>query len=257
MVYTPVADRLRARRPAIAEKGITMAALGNVKLRTLRDIAYDRIKESIMTHELMPGEMVAITTLAAKLGISQTPVREAVVRLANEGILNYEANKRIKVSKIEAADVSEIYEARQVLETHIARNMVAAVKHNDALRQQLEALRAETLALMGNDRDAEQYAMVDLKLHELFLDMTDNNVLRELFYIVGNKALRIRLFVEATNKDKAVSGCALRPGAREHLKIIEALLGGRIAPVIEALETHLQNSAQRTLKSLREYFKTV
>ena len=234
-----------------------MAALGNVKLRTLRDIAYDSIKEAIMKHELMPGETLTITNLSAKLGISQTPVREAVVRLSNEGILDYEANKRIKVSQILKEDVCEIYEARRLFEIHISRKLVSLVKKNNNLKRQLLALKAETLNLMETEQDPEQYAIIDLKLHELFLDMTDNGILKELFYIVGNKALRIRTFVEATNKDKGTPGDTLRPSAHEHLAIIEAILSGRQAPVIVAVENHLINSQKRTLKSLGDYFKTL
>lgn len=234
-----------------------MTNLGVVKLRTLRDIAYESIKESIMKHELMPGEALTITNLAKKLAISPTPIREAVVRLSNEGILDYEANKRIKVSRIAREDVCEIYEARRLLELYISRKLVSVIKKNKGLKKNLEALKAETLTLMNTKLGSEQYAIIDLKLHELFLDMTDNRILKELFYVLGNKSLRIRTFVEATNKDNAVSREALHPSAREHLSIIDALIGGNEDQVVEAVETHLTNSEKRTLKSLEKYFKTM
>jgi DNA-binding GntR family transcriptional regulator len=234
-----------------------MTTLGTVKLRTLRDVAYESIKESIMKHELMPGETLTITNLAGKLGISPTPVREAVVRLSNEGILDYEVNKRIKVSQIAREDVCEVYEARRLLELYISRKIVSVLKQNEALRKNLEALREETCTLMETKQGAEQYAKIDLKLHEMFLDMVANGILKELFYIVGNKSLRIRTFVEATSKDKGISGDALQPSAREHLFIIEALLSGNEDQVVASVESHLFKSEERTLKSLEEYFKTL
>lgn len=234
-----------------------MPSLGNIKVRTLRDVAYESIKESILKHELMPGESLTITNLSEKLGISPTPVREAVVRLSNEGILDYEANKRIKVSQINRNDVSEVYEARRVLEIYISRKIVQRLQLNQALSKKLEALKAETGELLDTEKDPEHYASIDLKLHEMFLDMMENEILKELFYILGNKSLRIRTFVEALNQDISVSGTAMQDSAREHLFIIEALLDGNEDQVVAAVEAHLLNSENRTLESLEDYFKTL
>ena len=125
------------------------------------------------------------------------------------------------------------------------------------LGKKLKALKVETCTLMETKLGAEQYTTIDLKLHELFLDMLDNGILKELFYVVGNKSLRIRTFVEATSKDKGVSGEALQPSAHEHLSIIDALLSGNEEQVVEAVKTHLTNSEKRTLKSLTGYFETL
>jgi DNA-binding GntR family transcriptional regulator len=234
-----------------------MPSLGNIKVRTLRDVAYESIKESILKHELMPGESLTITNLSEKLGISPTPVREAVVRLSNEGILDYEANKRIKVSQINRNDVSEVYEARRVLEIYISRKIVQRLKLNQALSKKLEMLKVETGGLLETEKEPEHYASIDLKLHEMFLDMMENEILKELFYILGNKSLRIRTFVEALNQDISVSGTAMQNSAREHLSIIEALLDGNEDQVVTAVEAHLLNSETRTLESLEDYFKTL
>ena len=231
-----------------------MTKLGNVKVRTLRDVAYEAIHEAIMNNELMPGETVTITNLAEKLGISPTPVREAVVRLSNEGILDYEANKRIKVSQIEREDVREVYEARRLLEIHVSRKLVSVIKNNDGLKKQLEELKKKTMVLMETKHGAEQYTIIDLELHELFLTMVGNLILKELLYVVGNKSLRIRTFVEASKKGKELEDRNLQPSAREHLEIIEALLSCNEERVVAALETHLTNSEKRTLESLEEYF---
>jgi DNA-binding GntR family transcriptional regulator len=235
---------------------IGMKTLGTVKIRTLRDVAYESIKEAIMQHELMPGETLTITNLSENLGISPTPVREAVVRLSNEGILDYEANKRIKVSQITREDICEVYEARRLLETQISRKIVSVIKKNKGLKKKLETLKTETNTLIQTKQGPEQYAIIDLKLHELFLEMVDNSVLKELFYLVGNKSLRIRTFVEATNKDSGITSQTLQPSAQEHLAIIEALLNCHEEQIVGAVETHLINSEKRTQKSLKNYFKT-
>ena len=234
-----------------------MTKLGNIKLRTLRDVAYESIRESIMKHELMPGETLTITKLSGMLGISPTPVREAVVRLSNEGILDYEANKRVKVSKIERADVSQIYEARRLIEVHISKKFVVGLKKNKDLKMKLEELKEETSNLIQSKQDPEHFAVIDLKLHELFLNLMGTGIMKELFYILGNKSLRIRTLVEATNKDRGITSEVLQKGAREHLDIIEALLNENEDQVVGTMEAHLINSEKRTLKYLDDYFNTL
>ncbi len=234
-----------------------MTNLGNIKLRTLRDVAYESIKESIMKHDLMPGETLTITNLSAMLGISPTPVREAVVRLSNEGILDYEANKRVKVSQIDIKDVNEIYEARRLIEIYISKKFVSNLKKIKGLKKKLEELKEETSSLIQTKQKAEQYASIDLKLHELFLDMMGDGILKELFYILGDKSLRIRTLVEAINKDRKISSEVLQNGAREHLTIIEALLSENEDQVQEAMDVHLINSEKRTLQYLDDYFNAL
>lgn len=234
-----------------------MTSLGNVKFRTLRDAAYESIKESIMKHELMPGQSVTITLLSTKLGISPTPVREAVVRLSNEGILDYEANKRIKVSQIESKDVRAVYEARRLLEGYIAKNFVHQADFGKSLQRRLLSLKKETNDLIHKKKAVDHYAAIDLKLHALFLDMEENEIIKELFYILGNKSLRIRTFVEAVNKDKQLPGASLKNSAREHLIIIEALLSGEEDKVTTAVDRHLVNSEKRTMEKLDTYFQSI
>ena len=93
-----------------------MKKLNNIGARTLREKAYQSIKESVLTNTFMPGESLSTDLLAESLGISHTPIREAVVRLADEGILDYEPNKKLRVSEITEKDVKQVYEVRRLLE---------------------------------------------------------------------------------------------------------------------------------------------
>ena len=86
------------------------------RTQTKGEQAYQVIKASIIKNELLPGREVSIDSLANSLGISHTPVREAVARLGNDGLINYEAHKKLKVSQISADHVSQIYEVRKLLE---------------------------------------------------------------------------------------------------------------------------------------------
>lgn len=89
----------------------------------------------------MPGESLSTDLLADSLGISHTPIREAVVRLADEGILDYEPNKKLRVSKITAKDVKQVYEVRRLLEVHVAKSIKGHLKKNPKLVERLQHLR--------------------------------------------------------------------------------------------------------------------
>ena len=72
----------------------------NLEDRTLRDRAYNAIKKSILSNEMLPGQSFSIGSLAGELGISETPVREALVKIKAEGFIEYEPHKKPLVAKI-------------------------------------------------------------------------------------------------------------------------------------------------------------
>lgn len=231
-----------------------MKKLNNIGARTLREKAYQSIKESVLTNTFMPGESLSTDLLADSLGISHTPVREAVVRLADEGILDYEPNKKLRVSKITEKDVKQVYEVRRLLEVHVAKSIQGHLEKNAKLVDKLQHLRKKTENLCQNTARPSSYSQVDLELNEIFLFLIQNTILKELFNLVGDRALRIRTFVEATVKSKPNGSYNLNASAKEHLRIIKALQKGDIEKIEASIVEHLNNSEQRTLTSIRGYW---
>jgi DNA-binding GntR family transcriptional regulator len=230
-----------------------MKKLNNIGARTLREKAYQSIKESVLTNTFMPGESLSTDLLAESLGISHTPVREAVVRLADEGILDYEPNKKLRVSEITEKDVRQVYEVRRLLEVHIAKSILGHLEKNAKLVERLRHLRKKTENLCQKSARPSSYSKVDLELNEIFLFLIENKILKELFNLVGDRALRIRTFVEATVKSRPNGSYNLSASAQEHLRIIKALQKGDIEKIESSIVDHLNKSEQRTLTSIRGY----
>ncbi len=228
-----------------------MPSLGAVRNKTLRDVAYESIKASIMNNESKQGEHLTIAGLANKLGISPTPVREAVVRLSNEGILDYVVNKSIRVSIITETSVKEIYEARRLLEIAIGKTFTDIFEEKQFIIEQLEVLRLDTHSLLKGNHNPDKYSSIDLKLHDVFIEIVQNSIIQDLFCMVGEKSLRIRTFVETTRMDGENSQEILKSTAREHLAIIEALLDCDKKRITRNLKLHLNNSEKRTLEALK------
>jgi DNA-binding GntR family transcriptional regulator len=90
----------------------------DVEYLSLADIAYRKIKAAILKHEIVPGERLSHDELVLRLKISQTPIREALSRLVQEGYVTQVTNRGYRVSEMTAEEVVELFDLRQTLEAH-------------------------------------------------------------------------------------------------------------------------------------------
>ena len=134
--------------------------LKKVTNKTLRETVYEQIRKSIIAAELLPGELISLRSLAARLGVSQMPVREALLQLERETVVVIESNKSIRVNKLESKELDEILWIRLTLEIMAAEK--ACELRPDTCLPRLEALIAEMWD--ATDRPKE-YFRKNVKLH--------------------------------------------------------------------------------------------
>jgi DNA-binding GntR family transcriptional regulator len=134
--------------------------LKKVTNKTLRQIVYERIRKNIVTAELLPGELISLRSLATSLGVSQMPVREALLQLERENVVVIENNKSIRVNKLTSKELDEILWIRLSLETMAAEK--ACELRADSCLPKLETLIAEMWD--STDRPKE-YFKKNVKLH--------------------------------------------------------------------------------------------
>lgn len=128
----------------------TLGLLGRPQLK---DLAYERLKQAIVTLELPPGAPLRESQLATKFGISKTPIREAFVRLVQEGLVEVEPYRGATVRGYTREDLVEIFELRELIEGFAARQ--AAETMNEADRKELAAnVRVSEACLRKSDLDA-------------------------------------------------------------------------------------------------------
>ncbi len=227
-----------------------------VESATLRERAYRAIKDSILRNELLPGEVLSIDSLAKALGISQTPVREALTKLSADGLVEYERNKGFRVASITEDDVHETYEVRRLLEPYAASLVAKKVSTDPSLERRLHELRktAETIQKLAtgvkalNPSQYEVYMGIDLRLHKIMLEAVGQSLLGSVLDLVGNHSLRIRSFAEASSNH--FDSEAILTVTGEHLAIIEALLSQDPESVQELVWQHLSNAEARTLRAI-------
>jgi DNA-binding GntR family transcriptional regulator len=196
---------------------------------SLSERAYSAIKEAILSLELRPGDVLAIGTLAERLGVSRTPVRDALLLLEREGLVTLLPQRGARVSFIGERDIAEIFELRILLESHAAR--VATGKLTAEELRRLVSVMAEAEAAFEH---GERIVAADIgrHLHELLIEKVDNQRMRSILDELESHYARIRRFA-------ALIPSRFRTSHEQHKAILEALQSGDPGRAAEAMEEHL------------------
>jgi len=161
---------------------------------SLADAAYNQLSERILRNQLPPGTSLSVPELSRRLGISRSPVREAVQRLIYDGLADYRGRRGTVVSSIEISDFVALLEVREVLEGLTAR--LAAQRATDEELARLEALHGEFLSLEPGSDPSEStpseatLVEFDTSFHQLIREMSCN---QELGIILARTQARAHL----------------------------------------------------------------
>ena len=228
-----------------------------ISRETLQEKVYDSIRDSIVKNDLMPGDVLSIDTLADDLGVSPTPVREALAKLSAQGLVENARNKKARVAKITEEDILQTYEIRKLLEPYATGLAVEKIPDDPELKAEVEKLRnlAKEIEEMAEEGSLgseyyEDYLEVDLGLEEAVETALGDTLLNKILKQVRNHSLRIRSFTEASSEESVPK--AVKANNEEHLEIIGYMLGGEVDETRRAVSEHLENAEERTLRALKE-----
>jgi DNA-binding GntR family transcriptional regulator len=229
-----------------------MAAMSTRTVRlarkVLRDDVHDALLEMLMTQQLVPWQSLSIDSLARDLGVSPTPVREALVELEHTGLVVRAALKGYTVTApLTAAQMAELLDAREVIERAAVERAVGA----EGLVERLEEAHAEHRAVIeryGLDRGAPtdgmtqqhilEYFRADWAFHDAILRRCGNRFIEQMASLLGVNVHRMRQSMDVGLTD---SGDALR----EHAEILAAFRAGDRAEAVAAMMRHLEGVSRR------------
>lgn len=179
----------------------------------LRDVVFKRLRDAIITGELEPGTRLMEIQLAEKMGVSRTPIREAIRKLELEGLIVMIPRKGAHVANFTAKDIEDVLEIRAALEalsTRLACNRLT----NEDFAQLEVAIKEYSKA--AKNQDVDGMIKYDIEFHDIICKATGNEKLVQMFANVKEQVERYRV-AYLKNKDENVRV------EKEHREILKAL----------------------------------
>jgi DNA-binding GntR family transcriptional regulator len=195
--------------------------------QNVREQIADALRAALVAGEMRPGVVYSAPTLAARFGVSATPVREAMLDLAKEGLVTPVRNKGFRVTALSDRDLDEITEVRSLIEVPTVRRIAETV---DAGRSAKLRPLAEEILTAAERRDILAYIEADQVFHISLLTLAGNS---QLIGVVRDLRHRSRLYGVPSLAERG----ELIPSAREHLDLLE-LIGRGDGAGAEALMRH-------------------
>lgn len=206
--------------------------------------AYARLRAEIRNSQMPPGHVATEPELALRLGMSRTPVREALLRLEAEGLVELVPRRGFRVLPLRAEDMREIYGILTSLEPDAAA-AVATGNPTDKQLAPLEQSTSEMEAALG-DGDLDRWAAADDHFHQTLLELHGNKRLTAFVTALYDQAHRARLITLRLRELPVKS-------TQEHREILEYLRAGDAEATRATFRRHRERSASELLRILQEY----
>ncbi len=208
----------------------------------LRDVVFNTLRRAILKGELKPGERLMEIALADKLGVSRTPIREAIRKLELEGLVVMAPRKGAKVASITERDLSDVLEVRKGME--VLAISLACKRITGEELEKLETIEQSFQKLIESGNLTE-LAEMDVKFHDTIYQATNNQRLVQLLNNLREQMYRYRM---EYLKDIAVR----RTLAEEHKAICRALRERDEQQAEEYVSIHIDNQQKAIIRSLSQ-----
>lgn len=207
----------------------------------LRDVVFQTLRQAILKGELHPGERLMEIKLAERLGVSRTPIREAIRKLELEGLVVMIPRKGAAVANITEKDTKDVLEVRRTLEMFAVE--VACDRITPLQFVQLEKAAKEFEDSKGS-MDLIRIAETDMKFHEIIYEATQNERLVQMLNNLRENMYRYRIeyLKDANYYDSLV---------REHQEILDAVKTGDKARARVCMRDHIDNQQLAVISRIR------
>ena len=209
----------------------------------LTEQTYRILKDKILRHQLKPGEQISVPDVAVALGVSRTPVTDALKRLSNDGLVDIFPRRGTFVTQLTARDVAEIFDIRLMIELFAAEFIFEADMVDQCLKAVEVPLSGMKQAIDGADfQDYESFMTNDRAFHTALVTLTGNNRLIRTYarLHVHTHGARVH-FLDGDNAQQAHN---------EHQAIVEAFMHCSGPQARAALAAHISGAKKRILDLL-------
>jgi DNA-binding GntR family transcriptional regulator len=213
-----------------------MRKLKSTEEISLSQKAYDFLREKIVNNKLKPGEPISESSIRNELGVSRTPIREALKLLEKENFVKVYPKRGAFITPISLGKIQEIYQIREIIEGEVARQVAVYI----SVEELCQIEKKLTFLKSSGDQDLEEAVLLGQELHRLILKTFGNETLTQFI-----EALRIDIF-RGCGFVSGKSGNALK-FLNQHLNIIDSLKkrDGEKAKILTV--EHLQDARKSIL----------
>lgn len=207
----------------------------------LRDVVFNTLRKAILTGQLRPGERLMEVHLANKLGVSRTPIREAIRKLELEGLVIMIPRRGAEVAQITEKSLKDVLEVRRTLD--VLSVELACERISEEEMEQL-MIACEEFEKATKGKDASEIAKADVRLHDIIVDATGNQRLKQLVNNLSEQMYRYRFVYikDESQHEKLIA---------EHREIYEGILTGDKERASRAAGIHIDNQERSIISQIR------
>lgn len=234
-----------ARPPGKMENGDNMIDLVLQNHRPLRELVYEELKKKILVGEITPGTRMMEVELAEEMGVSRTPIREAIRKLEKEGLVTIEPRRGAYASEISVSDIVDVLVVRENLEGLAAS--LTALKITEEELEELERITTGYDEAVKNN-DTSEMILLDEQFHKDIVSFSGNKTLIKLSETVQDLTLRFRyLYYDDFKRYENMPS--------EHRHIIDAIRSGDSEQAKIAADNHVKKLKEFVMEEGESSFK--
>lgn len=207
----------------------------------LRDVVFNTLRQAILTGELKPGERLMEIHLANKLGVSRTPIREAIRKLELEGLVTMIPRRGAEVAQITEKSMNDVLEVRRAVDALCVE--LACERISD---EALESLKAacDDFAEQVKTKDVKKIAQADVALHNIIVKATGNQRLISLVNTLSEQMYRYRFeYIKDFSQHESL--------IEEHRVIYESIVKKDKKTAADAAKLHIDNQEKAIIAQIR------
>ena len=207
----------------------------------LRDVVFNTLRQAILTGELKPGERLMEIHLANRLGVSRTPIREAIRKLELEGLVTMIPRRGAEVAQITEKSMNDVLEVRRAMDA-----LCVELACDRISQEELGNLKkaCENFEQAVKSRDVKKVAQADVALHDIILQATGNQRLIQLVNNLSEQMYRYRFeYIKDTTQHERL--------IEEHRIIYESIVNKDKATASKAAKMHIDNQEKAIINQIR------
>lgn len=207
----------------------------------LRDVVFKTLRQGILTGELKPGERLMEIHLANKLGVSRTPIREAIRKLELEGLVTMIPRRGAEVAQITEKSMKDVLEVRKVLDDLSVELACERITEEEKELLKSACVDFEEAVKTG---DFAKIAKTDVAFHDIIVIATRNIRLSQMVNNLAEQMYRYRFeYIKDSSQHARL--------VQEHEEICQGIIAGDKKRALEAIEAHIDNQEIAVLKQIR------